>query len=96
MLACGVTIDADAINGNALETIRTASWVIASVASLWCGIVTMVERRPGTENPFELRMLIERNSRMGYAANTRMGYAANTQSMVCATVTLAIVVAMLR
>ena len=88
VLACGVTIDADAINGNALETIRTASWVIASVASLWCGIVTMVGRRPGTESPFELRMLVERNSRMGYAANA--------QSMVCATVTLAIVVAMLR
>ena len=87
-LACGVTIDAEATSAHTLEVIRTASWTMTAVATLWFGIIATAGRLPRTESAFEWRMLGEPDSRMVYAANA--------QSVMCAAVTLTVVVAMVR
>ena len=87
-LACGVTIDADATSAHTLEVIRTASWTMTAVATLWFGIIATARQLPRSKSAFEWRMLVERDSRMVYAANA--------QSVMCTAVTLTVVVAMVR
>ena len=69
-LACGVKVDADAISTHTLEVIRTANWIMTAVATLWFGIIATAGRMLRTENAFEVRMLVERDSRMVYAGRT--------------------------
>ena len=87
-LACGVSIDAEATSAHTLEVLRTASWTMTAVATVWFGIIATAGRMLRTKSAFELRMLVERDSRTVYAANA--------QSVMCAAVTLTVVVAMVR
>ena len=87
-LAGGVNVEARAEHESAIEVLRAASWVAAAFAFAWFCIVAMMGGGPSTKVLFELRMLIERNSRMPYAANAH--------SALSAAVTLAVVLAMLR
>ena len=68
-LASGVNIEADAEHQSAVEVLRATSWVATAVALVWFCVVAMMGGGPRTKVGLELRMFVERNSRVPYVAN---------------------------
>ena len=87
-LAVGVNIEAPAEHQRAVDAMRAASWVATAVALVSFCVVAMMGGEPRTKVGLELRMFVERN--------TRMPYVANAYSAASAAVTLMIGFAMVR
>ena len=68
-LAGGLNVEAAAEHQGAVEVLRAASWVATGVALVWFCVVAMMGGGPRTKVGLELRMFVERNSRMPYVAN---------------------------
>ena len=84
----GINIDTPAEHQGAVEVLRAASWVATVVTLVWFCVVAMMGGGPRTKVGLELRMFVERTSRMPYVANA--------YSAASAAVTLMIAFAMVR
>ena len=72
-LAGGLNVEADAEHQSTVEVLRAASWVATAVALVWLCVVAMMGGGPRTKVGLELRMFVERNTRMPYVANAYSG-----------------------
>ena len=86
--ACGINIEAPAQHQGAIQVLRIASWVATVVTLAWLWLVAMMDGAQRTSVVLELRLFVERNSRMPYAANA--------YSAVSAAITFAATFAMVR
>ena len=84
-LAGGLNVEANAEHQSTVEVLRAASWVATAVALVWFCIVAMMGGGRRTKVGLELRMFVERNSRMPYVANAYGAVsAAVTFAVACA------------
>ena len=67
--ACAIHVEAPAQHQGAVQVLRLASWVVTVIALAWFFVVAMMGRGPRTMVGPELRMFVERNSRMPCVAN---------------------------
>ena len=68
-LTLGVNIEAQAEYERTVEVLRATSWAAATLAFVWICVIAMMGGGPRTKVGLELRMFVERNSRMPYVAN---------------------------
>ena len=77
-LVSGVNIETDAEYQSAVGALRAASWGVSALALGWFLVIAMMGGGPRTKVGLELRMFVERNSRMPYVANAYSAVSAAT------------------